>query len=442
MKILRSLFIALPIIALTSPLVAEKIPDHYLVQLKGTASPEKTANKHAVNPTLVYTKVANGFAALVPPGKLKKLQQDPDVLSVTPDRLVQAIGIGQARPDKPGKPGGGGGGSSNEVIPEGLKAIEARMEDRGDLNGYGIGVAIGDTGLDFDHPDLKGNIAPEYCDSFGGNGQDDHGHGTHVGGIVGSIDNEIDIIGVAPQVTLYAVKMLNASGSGSDATIIEGLEWIYEFNAVEKRIHTVNLSLGRAGTVDDNPTLKTAISTLHNSGVTIVVAAGNDCNLQVSQQVPASHPDVIAVASSTAKTGGANKKGQFVPKDTESYFSTNGADVTISAPGEDQEDVSNGGRIRSVGILSLNLGGGTTRKSGTSMSTPYVTGVVALLYDKDGGDVSPGVPEAIRTAIQTGARGSGTGTLPSNSPTSCHVEDGVFEGILNAPGAISSLPLP
>ena len=251
-------------------------------------------------------------------------------------------------------------------------------------------------------------------------------------------------MGVAPNATIYAVKVLDAAGSGSDSSVTAGLDWVAaNAAAVFPQIRVVNMSLGRAGALDDNPILRTAIQNLTGKGIAVVVAAGNDASLEVSQQVPSTYPEVIAVASTTAQAG-TNQYRSFsgvIGADTASYFTSDGAfnsstgiGVSISGPGEDQENITKAGFIQSVGILSTKLGGGTTRMSGTSMASPHTAGVAALIWQKAmtaGQSVSS---EEIRARIRTGAANP---AAPLDSPTTLYSFDGVREGVLAAPGALA-----
>ena len=372
-----------------------------------------------------HFQVVGAAAASLPHAGVRAfLERHPDVVTIVPDRPVYAYAKG----------GGAAATTSTQVVPAGVQRIGAAPANQLGVTGSGVGVAVVDTGLDFNHRDLK-PLGQGCFTAYTAICQDDNSHGTHVGGIIAARNNTVDVVGVAPNATLYAVKVLNSAGSGTDSTIIAGLDWIATAN-VSPPIRVVNMSLGRPGSLDDDPALRSAVQLLYNKGISIVVAAGNDSSVGVSQQVPATYPEVMAVASTTA-VNGTNQCAYFsgvIKADTASYFTTDGAfiggiGVTISAPGEDQENITRSCYATSVGILSTKLGGGTTRLSGTSMAAPHVAGVVALMWQRYG----TLTPEDARGRIRGHA--SRVGTAPLDSPTIGYTFDGEHEGIAWAPGA-------
>lgn len=158
----------------------------------------------------------------------------------------------------------------------------------------------------------------------------------------------------------------------------------------------------------------------------------------IAQQIPAAYPEVLAIASATAIDGAnaCKRSSGIIKADTASYFTTDGAGVTVSAPGEDQENVNGGCLITSKGILSLKLGG-TTRMSGTSMASPHAAGVAALVVSTLPTATDPSkISCTVKTRIQSAAYFQGA--APLDSPTSSYDFDGAREGIVSAPGAVGS----
>jgi subtilisin family serine protease len=355
---------------------------------------------------------------------------------------------------------------STQVVPAGVQRIGA-APGRLNRTGTGVGVAVVDTGLDFGHADL--NLEPENqgvnsFNAYGGSCQDFHGHGTHVAGIIGARDNGIDVVGVAPNVTLYCVSVFEPDpvegAVGTDESLLAGLDWlIAHANTVTPRIRVVNMSLGREKTPEDddpNHPIHLAVKALYDMGITVVVAAGNDALIEATQMVPAGYPEVIAVASTTAQTG-VNGYDEFFPPcvgvptikaDTASSFTTDGrflggTGVTVSAPGETQEDLfsfTDSCFIESIGILSTALDGGTIELQGTSMASPHVAGVVALMWEKELSAARNLAPEFARTQIRNSV--DRIGTAPLDAPVEEYTFDGEREGVIWAPAALGEAPPP
>ena len=392
-----------------------------IVQFRGGTPPgavRAAAAGAGAGVRFVYGRVA--AAALRVPNEqaLAALRRHPDVVSIVPNRAVRAHA-------PKGKPGGGGTTPPAQVTPAGVQRVGLPTTSS---NGAGIGVAILDTGVDLTHQDLTGTM--NAFSAFGGSCQDDAGHGTHVAGIASARDNGVDVIGVAPAATLYCVKVLDQAGNGTDATVIAGLDWVLSAHAsVTPAIRVVNMSLGRPGTVDDNPVLRDLVAALDAAGVLVVASAGNESSADVAEQIPAAYSQVVSVASTTA-IGGSNQcrwLASPIAADTSSYFTTDGAGVTVSAPGEDKEDVSRACLITSSGILSTKLGGGTTRMSGTSMSAPHVAGIAARHFQQAPGSTPADV--RVRIALDAVRRG----VAPLDSVAGGYTFDGVREGVAVAP---------
>jgi len=391
--------------------------------------------------------VMNAAAAMVPNvDAYWSLALNPSVTRLYPDRPVHAIAPSKCSPWPACKNGTTSTDpASVETIPEGVARIGADSVWSMGITGAGVHVAVIDTGLDSGHPDLSGNISdgtnclgdgnPHGCDDAG-SWEDDAGHGTHVGGIIAAVrGNDLDVAGVAPNAKLHAVKVLDSSGSGYESNVIAGIEWA----AAHGSIGVANMSLGGTGDClsDSEAPMRAAIQDALDANISVVVAAGNDSSVEIGSLVPAGCPGVIAVASTTAEDG-QNKCKRLsgnIPADTASYFTTDGAGVTVSAPGEAREDNSCA-MVQSVGILSLAMGGGTVRMSGTSMAAPHVAGVVALMLQANGALT----PASVKSEL--GSTAALQGTAPLTHPYVSQSFDGVREGIVDAPTAVAAALTP
>jgi subtilisin family serine protease len=264
--------------------------------------------------------------------------------------------------------------------------------DKGD----GVIVAVVDTGVDYNHPDLAANMWINTGETPGNGIDDDHngyiddvrgwdftsntndpidhfGHGTHVAGTIAAIGNNgIGVIGIAWHARVMAVKGLNDAGSGDDTTLAPAI--IY---AAKNGANVINASWGGFGT---SQTIEEAIKYVNSLGVVFVAAAGN-ASIDASNFFPANSPEAITVSASDAFDNFAS-------------FSDFGPKIDVSGPGVDVLSLQASGT--SLGPVVVP---GYCRLSGTSMATPHVTGVAALILSQN-----PGYsPEQVRQVIRSSA---------------------------------------
>ena len=236
--------------------------------------------------------------------------------------------------------------------------------------GAGVKVAVIDTGLDRTHPDLAGNIKGGWnAIKKSGDFNDDNGHGTHCGGNIAALDNDIGIVGVAPKADLYGVKVLDADGSGTFDDVIAGMQW-----AVDNHMDVASMSLGAD---QGNPALADMVAAMRKGGVTLIAAAGNSGG---AVGFPGGYPEAIAVAASDSN-------------DRLADFSSRGPEVAVIAPGVD--------------VYSLSKNGGYETMSGTSMATPHVAGLAALYVSTHKG----AAPDQVRAALSA-ASAKLSGVIP------------------------------
>jgi subtilisin len=363
--------------------------DRWIVVLRNGSDVIQAASRArglGVAPDRTFRSAIHGYSAKLSGAQVAALRDDPDVAMVVPDGVVSLEA--QSTPTGVRRIGGLG----NPIA-----AIDG-SDERVDAD-----VAIVDTGIDPSHPDLN-VVGGHNCSSSNPDGwQDDNGHGTHVAGTVGAIDNGRGVVGVAPGVRLWAVRILRADGGGLVSWYVCGLDWIASqrdpTDPTRPLIEAVNMSVARAGSDDRNcgltnhDVMHQAICRLVGAGVTVAAAAGNN-SFNAAKLIPASYNEVItvsALADTDGKPGGLGgglcySWGTYDKDDTFANFSNYGHDVDLIAPGKCIWSTLPGNRY---GYLS-----------GTSMATPHVTGAIAL-YKASRPLATPGEVKAALQALGT-----------------------------------------
>jgi len=232
-----------------------------------------------------------------------------------------------------------------QTLPWGVDRVDADVAHERGL-GSGKSIAIIDTGIDSNHPDLKVTTGVAFGTRCQGDGticrkrwDDDNGHGTHCAGIARALDNTAGVVGTSTSGPLYAVKVLKENGSGKWGAIADGINWTANNN-----VKVGSLSLGGSSY---SFTLQWACEDAYNRGVLLVAAAGNDSG---TVSYPARFGSVVAVSATTQDDGLAS-------------FSNRGSRIELAAPG--------------VRVRSTLPGGGYGEKSGTSMACPHVAGAAS-----------------------------------------------------------------
>ena len=271
--------------------------------------------------------------------------------------------------------------------------IELRWAHDRRIYGQGVGVAIVDTGI-FPHKDFfaNKNRITAFYDVINDNNQpyDDNGHGTHVAGIVGGNGktSKGQYVGIAPKCDLIGVKVLNDKGDGNVSDVLAGLQWIVD-NKEKYNIRVVNISVGTTtqNELDENSMLVKGVNAVWDAGIVVVVAAGNNGPDPMSISIPGISRKVITVGSSddncTVDVFGSKKKDYSGRGPTSACIKK----PDVIAPGSNIVSCglkkSSRRRNNRVKNFSNEASSIYAVKSGTSMSTPVVSGAVALLLSKN-----------------------------------------------------------
>ncbi len=361
------------------------IPDHYIVVFTNQVldppreAPE-LARAHGFTLRHVYSAALKGFAAVIPPARLDAVKADPRVQLVEQERAYEL---------------------DVQQLPTGIDRIEADKNPEANNVTVDLDVAIIDSGIDQDHPDLNVVGGINFAGGPASKWDDGNGHGTHVAGTAGAIDNGSGVVGVAPGVRLWAVKVCKNGGVCLTGDMVAGIDWVaarkaefkastgesgIDFTVANMSISTsddANLCTGSSGAVHE------VICGLVDEGVVFVLSAGN------GGRVKDAFPEVLAVSAIADFDGKGGGQGsptcQSDEDETLANFSNFGPKVDIAAPG--------------TCILSTWNDGATNTISGTSMAAPHVAGAVALYLAANG--LSPATDaqgvEGIKNAILTAA---------------------------------------
>ncbi|MDP1420378.1 S8 family serine peptidase [Peribacillus simplex] len=323
-KIVSLLSILILLIVFISPEIseAETTKRSYLISFNNDIN-EKLISEHGGNIKKKY-KFISVVSANLTDKAAQALSKNPDISHIEENAQVHAM---------------------DQEIAWGIPHINA--DDVNQLGGTGSAVKIGvmDTGIDYTHEDLKvvgGETFIEGTSDY----MDDNGHGSHVAGIISALNNNIGVLGVAPEANLYAIKVLDQNGNGNYSDVIAGIEW-----AILNNIDIINMSLGSSS---ESLSLQDALDKAYNTGILIVASAGNNgYSKKGSITYPAKYSSVISV-------GAVNQN------DYRAEFSSVGKELELVAPGIQ---------------INSTVPGGYAFYNGTSMAAPYVSGVATLLMD-------------------------------------------------------------
>ena len=354
-----TLFLSLPVASMARA-DQDESEGSYIVVMRSSddlAGEEAVISRSGGRTEQRFSHAINALSVRVKHSDASRLRNDPNVLSVELDQPMYALDTQSPTPSW------------------GLDRIDQRSLPLNSTftataKGAGVDVYIVDTGINPTHSEFTGRIASGYFSIIDGNGTNDcNGHGTHVSGTTAGTK-----YGVAKLATLIPVRVLDCNGSGLNSGVIAGLDWIVA-NHVAGKPAVANMSLGGGAST----ALDTAVQNVINDGVVMAVAAGNS-STNACNSSPSRAPNAITVGAT-----GAFNFGETT--DSRSGYSNFGTCLDIFAPGTD--------------IVSSWMGSTTATNtiSGTSMATPHVAGVAAVLF----GRYPTSTPAQIAAMLRTSA---------------------------------------
>lgn len=379
----------------------DRVLGHFIVVLDQATDPEQAAaeaeRSYGARVDDVYDSALHGFSAGMALAEAQAIAGNAGVTAVQADVRVDLAA---------------------QWMPTGVRRADAMASPTAGINGrdgrVDVDVAVIDTGVDLNHPDI--NVyrpGARNCSMLGVGPDDENGHGTHVAGTIGALDNGYGVVGMAPGARIWPVRVLGPTGGGTMTDVLCGIDYVTRHAA---QIEVANMSLGAAGHDDGNcgrtsrDALHQAICASVRAGVTYVVAAGNSSD-NAAFYAPASYDEVItvsALADFDGRPGGAAPATcRPDTDDTLASFSNFGRDVDLVAPG--------------VCIRSTWMGGGYETISGTSMASPHVTGAAALYLARH--------PAAGPAAVRSALVAAGTAQWSRVGDP-----DGIHEPLLNVTG--------
>jgi len=362
-------------------LVEAVLATRYIVTVADGADASAVALQHGVTPRFVYGHAINGFAADLTDVVLASLRLDARVQSIEADQPVKAFGTQTAAT-----------WGIDRTDQRDLPLSTTYTYNHG---GRGVKAYIIDTGIRFTHAEFRRDDglttrAQEGVDVIEEGaimrGNDCNGHGTHVAGTVGG-----KTYGVAKEVTLIAVRVLDCTGAGWTSGVIYGVDWATAHHRANGGPSVANMSLGGG----KSATLNAAVTNSIAAGIVYAIAAGNGDDLGVAQDACTVSPASVTEAGVPALTTAASNK-----TDGKASWSNQGACVDLYAPG--------------VGITSSSFLTDTYTEvlSGTSMASPHVAGVAALYLEQ----APTATPATVKSAIVQGATPGKITNNPAGTP--------------------------